>query len=186
MQKNRSQQGENSENSHNPQAKSPSATGGDRASGGGPNLFCLFLAWVLPGLGHVCMGDTKRGLILGFTICSLFLSGLLIGGVGVVDYKLNRAWFFGQMFNGPAVMLAVVREKTMMSTPHANVGSNTYLGTPDAPNAYAPSFGRPNEIGILYTALAGLLNLFIFYDVFDRSMTLNAQKKSDARHGGQI
>ncbi|MFG0247889.1 MAG: DUF6677 family protein [Phycisphaeraceae bacterium JB051] len=128
----------------------------------------LGLTWLCPGLGHVLMGDVRRGLILGITIWSLFLSGLLIGGVGVVDSKLNRAWFLGQLSNGPAVILSVVREKTMMANPNAKVGSDGYLGTPDVPNDYEPSFGRPNEIGILYTALAGLLNLFIFYDVFDR------------------
>lgn len=147
---------------------------------GVPDLRYLVLAWALPGLGHLFMGDTKRGLILCFTICSLFLSGLLIGGVGVVDYKLNRAWFLGQMFNGPAVLLAVVREKTLMASPHANISDKTYFGTPDSPNAFAPSFGRPNEIGILYTALAGLLNLFIFYDVLERSRFKNgAQAKNE-------
>jgi hypothetical protein len=129
------------------------------------------------------MGDRKRGLILCVTICSLFLSGVLIGGVGVVDYRLNRAWFFGQMFNGPAVMLAVARAKTMMAYPNANVGSDPYMGTPDAPNLYEPSFGRPNEIGILYTALAGLLNLFIFYDVLDRSQYLGASRQTGTKGG---
>ena len=122
------------------------------------------------------MGDVRRGLILLVTITGLFLSGLMIGGMGVLDFKLNRAWFFGQMFNGPAVVLAVVRSKTMMSQPNSQPGSNAYLGTPAYPNAYEPSFGRPNEIGILYTALAGLLNLFIFYDVLDRSAQRNTAK----------
>lgn len=141
-----------------------------------PELKYLVLAWICPGLGHVAMGDVRRGLILGVTICSLFVSGLLIGGIGVLDYRLNRAWFAGQMFNGPAVALAIVRDKTMMAHPRSHVGSDEYMGTPDDPNAYQPSFGRPNEIGILYTALAGLLNLFIFYDVLDRSQRRNASK----------
>ena len=138
-----------------------------------PELKFLVLAWICPGLGHIAMGDFRRGLILCVTICGLFISGLLIGGIGVLDYKLNRAWFFGQMFNGPAVVLAVVRDKTMLAQPRAQVGSDAYLGIPDDPNTYEPSFGRPNEIGILFTALAGLLNLFIFYDVLDRSQNRN-------------
>lgn len=141
-----------------------------------PNLKFLVLAWICPGLGHIAMGDVRRGAILCITITSLFLSGLMIGGVGVLDYTLNRAWFFGQMFNGQAVVLAVVRSKTMMSKPNSKPGSNDYMGTPAYPNAYEPSFGRPNEIGILYTALAGLLNLFIFYDVLDRSAQRNTAK----------
>lgn len=148
------------------------------SQGGSPELKYLLLAWLVPGLGHIAMGDKKRGLILCVTICGLFLGGVLIGGVGVVDYSLNRAWFFGQMFNGPAVMLSVVRSKVLMAHPNAKVGSEAYMGTPDDPNAYQPSYGRPNEIGILYTALAGLLNLFIFYDVLDRSRLLNASRGS--------
>jgi len=150
-------------------------------AGGNPNLRCLFLAWLIPGLGHLYMGDIKRGLILCITISGLFISGLLIGGVGVVDYKLNKAWFFGQMFNGPAVVLAIVRSKTLMTYPDAPVATSRYFGTPHEPNAYAPSFGRPNEIGILYTALAGLLNLFIFYDVWDRSQGRKARKNNAAQ-----
>jgi hypothetical protein len=129
----------------------------------------LLLTWICPGLGHIALGQVRRGLILAVAINGLFLSGLLIGGVGVVDYSLNRAWFLGQMFNGPAVALEVVRSKSMMVHPNANIGSDDYLGTPENPNAYEPSFGRPNEIGILYAAIAGLLNLLIFYDVLDRS-----------------
>lgn len=172
----------------NPQAGQTTAK--KTPQGATPELKFLLLSWLLPGLGHMAMGDRKRGLILCVTICSLFVSGLLIGGMGVLDYRLNRAWFFGQMFNGPAVVLAVTRAQWMMAHPDANpveeasrnnnyLGRDQYLGTPDDPNVYQPSFGRPNEVGILYTALAGLLNLFIFYDVLDRSALRNAPKGTE-------
>ena len=85
----------------------------------------LGLTWLCPGLGHVLMGDVRRGLILGITIWGLFLSGLLIGGVGVVDSKLNRAWFLGQQM-GKDAMAAIESAKKIKELRDRSVELETY------------------------------------------------------------
>jgi len=79
------------------------------------------LAFVLPGLGHAWLGDTKRGLLIAAGILGLFFGGLLVAGLDAVDsglYFANKIrasqgkaphqseggdaiWFAGQMFVGP-------------------------------------------------------------------------------------
>src|SRR5215213_9083568 len=42
-------------------------------------------AWALPGAGYWLVGERARALIVGFTIIALFVAGLLIGGVRVLQ-----------------------------------------------------------------------------------------------------
>ncbi len=111
--------------------------------------------WLLPGLGHVMLGQRARGVIIGLTILSLYLGGLLIGGISVIDRREHFAWFFGQAIIAPTLALQWTHDRL------------DYGGKPNPFNdpAYVPSLGRPDEQGVLFTALAGLLNLLAIVDV---------------------
>ncbi len=110
-------------------------------------------ACILPGLGHIILGQKKRGFLIMAAVLSLFTLGILVGGIGVVEHdttpgpngKYNwkaNLWFYGQAFNGPITFVV------------DNVRSNLE-------GQYDPSIGRANEIGTLYCAMAGLLNLLV-------------------------
>lgn len=113
-------------------------------------------AWLLPGLGHALLGEPKRGLIIGLAIGLLWLGGLLIGGIGVVNRETHPAWFVGQAMTAPSLVSDFIVRRLPEPQPAAADGVRS---------AYEPSFGRVNEQGILYTALAGLLNLLAILDV---------------------
>src|SRR5690242_10763230 len=49
-----------------------------------PPLVAL-AGWLLPGAGYALIGQTMRGFVVGVTILLLFVAGLLIGGMRVVD-----------------------------------------------------------------------------------------------------
>jgi len=124
--------------------------------------------WLLPGLGHLLTGHTARGLVLAVTLGSLWLGGLLIGGLSVVDRQADPAWFLGQALIAPS--LAADRYRAQRVTEHG-------VAHPDAPGGrlvpadhppFEPSFGRARELGTLYTSLAGLLNLLAILDVVYR------------------
>ena len=51
------------------------------------NFRAAVLGWILPGLGHASLGDRRRGLLVGGGVLGLFLGGLLIGGLDVVDRR---------------------------------------------------------------------------------------------------
>lgn len=126
------------------------------------NLAAAVLAWALPGLGHLALGHTTRGLILAVTIGTLWLSGLLIGGVSVIDRRDHPAWFIGQMMVAPTWVIDRYHD-------HLRQSWNRRVGTEaDVDRGYVPAHGKPEEQGTLYTALAGLLNLLAIIDVLYR------------------
>lgn len=110
------------------------------------------LAWLLPGAGHIAHGQTKRGVVIMIGVLFLFISGLLIGGVDVVDRKEDKLWFIAQVFCGPIALGA----------DYAN--QHFIKGLPPVDRNQTTSLGRVNEIGTLYCALAGLMNLVIILD----------------------
>ncbi len=143
--------------------------------------------WIVPGLGHLILGQKKRGVILCIAILALWLSGIFIGGISVID-KYDRLdsdagstkparswWFFGQAMIAPSFIVDAVRSR--MAAGHAarlgmagNANPRGLLLPEDADHPtvtppYEPSFGRVAEQGTLYTALAGMLNLLAIIDV---------------------
>jgi len=60
----------------------------------------LFLAWIVPGAGHVYLGRVGRGVIIFLVITGTFWAGIAMGGVLTVDYQNERWWFIAEMFTG--------------------------------------------------------------------------------------
>lgn len=103
------------------------------------------LGWAVPGAGYLLLGHTKRAAIVLVAVAATFTIGIYVGSIGVIDPvtdgvgilgRLNP-WYLAQMLNSPLVLL---------------IGKTTAAG------AY-PVYGKPQEIGQLYTSISGLLNL---------------------------
>lgn len=144
-----------------------------------PTPVVALAAWLVPGGGYLLLGQVARALTVGLTVIALFVGGLLIGGMKVVDEPdwskvapasgdggvrlgervsnalravVEKPWFVGQFLAGPG-SLAIARK--------------AWARTPD--NPYAISHSRSNEIGTLYTAVAGMLNLLAIIDASYRA-----------------
>jgi len=100
-------------------------------------LIVGLLAWLVPGAGHFVINEKKRSIIIFVTIVLTFCTGLYIGSIGVINPGEARLAYSAQIMNSPIVRV---------------LGQLTQTG------AY-PVYGRPNEIGQIYTGIAGLLNL---------------------------
>lgn len=137
-------------------------------------------SWVLPGLGHLLTGHTARGLMLAVTLGSLWLGGLLIGGLSVVDRQADPAWFLGQALIAPS--LAADHYRTRRAAEHRAAYPDTPGGrlVPADHPPFEPSFGRARELGTLYTSLAGLLNLLAMIDVVYRPLPGTQRARSAA------
>jgi hypothetical protein len=94
-------------------------------------------AWIIPGAGHYLLRERKRGIILFAVITALFVTGLYVGSIGTVNWVTGRIWFYAQILYSPAVGII------------ANITKNGDY----------PVYGRPCDIGQIYTCIAGLLNL---------------------------
>ncbi len=115
-----------------------------------PPLVAL-AGWIVPGAGYWLIGQRGRALAVGITIILMFIAGLFIGGLKAVDAPnaftmqaiLNKPWFIGQILAGPM---------TLATHYLAGAWKVDY------------SHARIYEIAVLYTAIAGMLNLMAIID----------------------
>lgn len=111
-----------------------------RRSREGHILFLLtvgLLAWLVPGAGHLMLGKKRHAIVIFVAIALTLCLGLYIGSIGVINPVGAKPWYVAQVMNTPAV---------------AAIGQLTRGGD-------YPVYGRPNEIGQIYTSITGLLNL---------------------------
>ncbi|MFI4911411.1 MAG: DUF6677 family protein [Sedimentisphaeraceae bacterium JB056] len=99
------------------------------------------LGWVIPGGGYAVLKDYKRAAIIFVVLTLMFLTGLYVGSYTVIDTINAKAWYYAQIMFSPAVEI-IARHS-------AKSGIHTY--------------GRPSDIGQLYTSLAGMLNLVCIF-----------------------
>lgn len=107
-------------------------------------------AWAVPGAGHFLIRERKRAIIIFVTITLLFATGLYVGSVGVVDKVGSKPWFIAQMLCSPAVGILAQ---------HTQGG---YVDSQGHKQKYEV-FGRADDIGHIYTGIAGLLNLLCVF-----------------------
>jgi hypothetical protein len=112
-------------------------------------------AWAIPGGGYILLGHIRRALVVSVTILLTFGAGLYIGSIGVIDSVGAKPWYIAQVMNSPAVIVLGNH------VAQANTGAAQLISRPESsapPDGY-PVFGRSNEMGQIYTSIAGLLNL---------------------------
>jgi hypothetical protein len=109
------------------------------------------LAWILPGLGHIYLGLRRQGMIHLVVIGATFWGGVALGGVqNTVKPKERTAWFMAQLSTG--------------------VFAGAALGWSRALEGSTPAYTRTTEdVAIVYTGVAGLLNLLVILDALVRA-----------------
>ena len=123
------------------------------------------LAWVWPGLGHISLGQRRRGLLVMFGVLFLFLGGVLIGGIDVVDRKEDRLWFWAQALCGPIALAVDFTNQTFLKTgPPDGAQRSDERDSRAIVQLGRKGLGRVNEMGTLFCALAGLMNLVVILD----------------------
>lgn len=149
-----------------------------------PAPLIALCGWLVPGLGYWLIHQRARAIISGSVILLTFLFGLLIGGIRVIDVPgydpagqpkmvrpvrgrddiavwalkfdfkgevLNKPWYIAQSLTGPTNIVA-----TWASLKAADAG-------------HRMSTARVFDIGTLYTAVAGMLNLLVIMDATYRA-----------------
>ena len=111
------------------------------------------LAWLIPGAGHFYLGLRKRALLLFVCIEVTFFIGLYIGTLRIVDPAQSLLWFLAQVFTGLNTIVA-----RFWAVRLDNI---------------ALIRDWPYYMGVLYTGVAGLLNLLAIFDVVIRAGRAN-------------
>ena len=134
-----------------------------------PAPIVAIVNWLVPGAGYLMIGEVARGLTIGITILALFVLGMLIGGVHVVDPPTFTP------FVGSAVQGVLHKAKAVLEKPwyigqflSGAIGLISGWIGPAQPASHA----RANDIGTLYTAVAGMLNLLGTIDSAHRASLL--------------
>ena len=125
-----------------------------------PPLVAL-AGWLIPGAGYWLIGQRVRAITVGVTILAVFTLGILISGIRVVQAPemsgsgsmfqrvLSRPWFIGQVLIGPVgIGSAYISDQLASSATYGKIEAKARLA----------------EIGTLYTAVAGMLNLLTIID----------------------
>ncbi|HLO42329.1 MAG TPA: DUF6677 family protein [Phycisphaerales bacterium] len=150
-------------------------------------------ALIFPGLGHVAGGQVRRGIYIGIGVLGLFFSGLLVGGIDVVDKQEDRLWFMAQGLVGPIAFgvdyihqnhFKVLDPSIRGRAPVARTAlpgeirdpgaaffelkppqrSPMQDGKPTQPPPNMKSLAKVNELGTLFCAVAGMMNLIVAID----------------------
>lgn len=135
-----------------------------------------FLAWLVPGLGHVYQRRFGKGALYAVCILSLYTTGFVMGEGKIVYWRwvnpLNNPekfslYYLGQFFVGLPALPALIQGtlKYLGSNPIPWIG----MAEPDSNviNGLHPRLGKLVEIGSMYTAVAGLLNVLAIYDAYE-------------------
>lgn len=150
------------------------------------------LSWLVPGLGYWLIGQRRRAMLAGLSIVLLFILGLLISGVRCIDVPgygangdllytrqaggqskplvlsapfkavLDKPWYIPQIMAGPLTIGSSFWSVGVASVRDSNGGQ-----------AYPKATARMYDIGTLYTAIAGMLNLLVIIDAAHRASKLD-------------
>jgi hypothetical protein len=104
------------------------------------------LAWIIPGGGHFLIRERRRAAIVFVTITLTFAVGLYAGSIGVINSVNAKPWFFAQICASPLVGIL------------DGISRGGYTSATGEHLNY-DAFGRPGDVGQIYTSIAGLLNL---------------------------
>ena len=146
-----------------------------------PSWAAVVAAVALPGLGYAVVGERARGVIAGVTVLVLFVAGLLIGGVRVVDVpgydERGRRQAVVGSDGQPAWVLTSRPVAAVLAKPWAVpqllVGPAGWIAAKASLDVAAAGYPRTHarvaEVGTLYTAVAGGLNLLLVIDAAYRA-----------------
>ncbi|AQQ70694.1 hypothetical protein SMSP2_01052 [Limihaloglobus sulfuriphilus] len=93
--------------------------------------------WLVPGGGFLITRQYAKAAVLFCSISAIFLTGIYVGSIAVIDIVYAKPWFIGQILYSPAV--GFIAKAVQSSGLQAH--------------------GRPAEIGQIYTTVAGMMNL---------------------------
>ena len=135
------------------------------------NPLAAVYAWLIPGLGHWIGGERTRGALIFLGIAFLWICGLFLGGVDAVDRTSDRLWFVAQAGSGPIAFAVNGLNERVIKTGAVGELIDAPATRGQTPQKISTSMGiaRANEYGILFTALAGLMNMIAILDAATRN-----------------
>jgi len=147
-----------------------------------------FLAWIVPGAGHLYQGRYAKGSLFLVCILMTWMLGFALGGGHVVYASWqpgDKRWhYFLQAGVGVAALPALIQGDRMRRATDPATGRTRdsyrplwggFMAPPRRPviedrtdevSAWYARHGAGYEMGTWYTMIAGLLNILVIYDAY--------------------
>ncbi|MHC2069374.1 DUF6677 family protein [Bremerella sp. T1] len=131
----------------------------------------IFLAWLIPGAGHLYQGRRGKGILFLVCILSIYFLGLSMGGGRVVyakwDNEEKRLPLICQLGVGLPTLPALAQALLVRQKRDPIEIGGARIMAPPAKGEMSDlhrKYGYLFEMGTLYTMIAGLLNVLVIYD----------------------
>ena len=135
-------------------------------------MIALVASWAVPGAGHWQLGYRMRGLVLALTVLGIFWFGQVLADCRAVNRSIHPIFYCAQVGTGFSTVLS--NEFWGVAAPSA--------GPRDLPSRVDDTLPPYLSTGILYTSIAGLLNMLLVLHVADpRTWMLRAAEERDQR-----
>ena len=150
--------------------------------------FAAFLAWLFPGLGHFYQRRYAKGAVFTICIMTIYLYGMFITDGRAVyaawSPQNKRFYYLAQLGMGLPALPALVEAQRV------NSGKGPLFGgwwRPPQDNRELDELHRVYagwfELGTIYTALAGLLNVLVIYDAWQGPAYVRREGEEDDEDG---
>jgi hypothetical protein len=113
------------------------------------------LGWLFPGLGHAYLGRRGKAAFFAAVVVALFAAGVALSGGHSVSWSRAPLWFVGEAF---ALVPAILGMLVDSLVPWTHVTAQ-------------------HQVGLLYTTVAGLLNIVVAFDAFGIALAENREKR---------
>jgi hypothetical protein len=105
----------------------------------------LLLTWIAPGLGHLYLGHRGKAILFFSIITFIYVFGMLLSDFLNVSLDRHAIYFAAQIFYGGATLIAELLTRNLRW-----VNANPL-----------------HDVGLLYTSVAGLLNIIVMVDIYE-------------------
>lgn len=120
----------------------------------------LFAGWLVPGGGHFFLGRRTQGVVFFLAITATFLLGMFLTDFRNVSPSRHPFYFLAHILNGGETIAASVLTSGLVEEEVPR-----HLGM------------RTGDIGTLYSAVAGLLNVIVMMDAFGIAAGIRPKEK---------
>lgn len=152
------------------------------------------LAWLVPGLGHFYQGRVGKALLFFVCIYGVFFFGLAQGGWRNVyfrkDAEEHRWAFYAQLGVGAAALPGIIEAPGLRQLLPPSWRDYGKIPTEQELNDQH-LVGKRTDIALIYTIIAGLLNLLAVLDAYggpalfdeERKYLATARTEADSKGG---
>jgi hypothetical protein len=139
-------------------------------------LFSAFLAWLVPGAGHLYQGRTGKAILYAGCILGLYTMGMVMGEGMIVYWRWVNPfnypekfclYYLGQFWVGLPALPALIQGTLQHFGKEPILWGLLAEPPQNVLNGLHPRLGKLVEIGTIYTTVAGLLNILAIYDAYE-------------------